>query len=161
MSAPLEPVAPAAPENPDPVPEVREIQSQLAELASQAQEAREGDASAGGPETALPSFTFSGTDIAVRTGPEFVQAVGKIPASILETDVRSGDLEKWFAGSLSDESTAESLRKVREGGAVGEELRSQVASAMAKYATDPSAAQQAPPAIAVVASSPDHVEMTT
>jgi hypothetical protein len=150
-SAPAEPAAaPAATESPDSVPEVREIQSQLAELSTQALEAR-GDASASGPETVLSAFTFSGTDIVVRTGPEFAQAIGKMPTSILETDVKSGGLEKWFASSLADESTAESLRKVREGGAIGEELHSQVASSVAKYAIDPTA-QQAAPAIAVTLS---------
>ncbi len=93
---------------------------------------------------ASPSFTFSGTDIVVTTGKEFAQAIGKLPTSILETDVKSGGLERWFASSLSDESMADSLRKVREGGAVGEELRLQVAYSAAKYAVDAGVEQAAP-----------------
>ncbi len=153
-SAPAEPdapAAPAAPETPDSVPEVREIQSQLAELNTQAQEAKGADVITSVPLAEPPTFTFSGTDIVVKTGAEFAQAIGKLPASILETDVKSGGLEKWFAGSLADQATAESLGKVREGGAVGEELRSQVASSVAKYSID-SAAQQAAPEIVVTVS---------
>ena len=144
----------AAPSSSEPVPEVREIQSQRAELGAQAQEARASESvpAASAPETERPSFTFSGTDIVVKTGEEFAQAIGKMPTSILETDIKSGDIERWFAGSLSDGSTAESLQKVREGGAVGEELRSQVASSVAGYVpTAEQAAPEAAPAITVTA----------
>ena len=161
-AAPAEPAisdAPAAPEIPvavaEAVPEVREIASQLAELGTQAQEAKADDVIASAPAAAqaveLPAFTFSGTDIVVKTGQEFARAIVKMPSSILETDVKSGGLENWFATSLSDESTAESLRKVREGGAVGEELCTQVGSAVAKYAVD-AAVEDAAPVITVTAS---------
>jgi hypothetical protein len=151
-TVPAEPVAsPTASESHDAVPEVREIGSQLAELSTQAQEAQGADVIEAAPVVADPTFTFSGTDIAVKTGTEFAQAIGKLPASILETDVRSGGLEKWFAGPLADESAADSLRKIREGGAVGEELRLLVASSVAKYAAD-LAIQQAAPTITVAVS---------
>ncbi len=144
---PAEPEATVAPSSSESVPEVREIQSQLAELGTQTQEARESVPIASSPQTEPSAFTFSGTNIVVRTGAEFAQVIGKMPAVILEVDIRSGGIEKWFAGSLSDGSTAESIRKVREGGAVGEDLRSQLASAVSSYAP---AVQQAAPEVAPV-----------
>jgi len=154
VEAPIsaEPIA-ASPvtESPDSSPEVREVQSQLAELNNQAQEAHGDDVIVISPKAAPSAFTFSGTDIVVKNGTEFAAAIGKMPTSILETDVRSEGLEKWFAGSLADESTAESLRKVREGGAVGEELRLLVASSVAKYAVEP-LVLEAPPAMTVTVS---------
>jgi hypothetical protein len=147
-----EPVAAtAATASPDSAPEVREVQSQLAELNNQAQEARGDDVIVISSETVPSAFTFSGTDIVVKTGTEFAQAIGKLPAIILETDVKSGGLENWFASSLADESTAESLRRVREGGATGEELRLLVASSVAKYAVEP-VAQHAAPVMTVTVS---------
>jgi hypothetical protein len=145
-SAPAEAPAPAetaAPENS--APEIREIASQLAEINSQAQEA-EGDDVPSVAKTEPAAFAFSGTDVVVRTGPEFVQAIVGLPAVALESHVRNGDLEKWFAGALSDESAAESLRKIREAGTSGEELRSQVGSLLAKFTpVVESAAQEAAP----------------
>lgn len=168
--------APAAPAAPEPqvevavaapapqieaqVPEVREVQSQLAELGAKAQEAQDSVPEVSGtPQAEPPAFTFSGTDIAVKTGTEFAQAIGKLPSSIIETHVRSGDFEKWFAGSLSDESTADSLRKVREGGAAGEELRSQVASSVSKYA--PAAEEAASEVAPAIAASPAEGSQTS
>lgn len=127
------PAEAAAPENP--VPEIREVQSQLAEINSQAQEAKGGDITAPAPTSDIQvdsaAFAFSGTDVVVRTGAEFIQAIEKLPADVLESHIKSGDLEKWFAGALSDQSTADSLRKVREAGTSGEELRSKVRSSLA------------------------------
>jgi uncharacterized coiled-coil DUF342 family protein len=151
----------------EPVSEVREIQSQLAELNSKAQETNDtviavattaetrGERETVPPTTAAaetaettnstpttaPAFTFSGTDIVVvRTGQELAQAIGKLPTDVLETDIKSSDVERWVASSLCDDSTADSLRRIRERGVVGEDLRSQVLSiTVAKYAAEPPA----------------------
>jgi HPt (histidine-containing phosphotransfer) domain-containing protein len=122
---------PAAPESP--IPEISEIQSQLAEINSQAQEAKGEDAAIGSPQTVTLAFAFSGTDVAARTGQEFAQAIEKLPTDVLEFHVRNGDFDRWFAGALSDEASAEAVRKIREEGASGEELRSRLASSMTKY----------------------------
>jgi hypothetical protein len=149
-------VAVAAPEIPAPAPEVREIASQLAELGSQAEEAKGPDVIAT-PAADVSTLTFSGTDIVVKTGQEFVQAIGKLPVSILETDVKSGAIENWFAGPLADGLTAQSLRGIRAFGAVGEDLRSQVASAAAKYAAAPTVEQAPAPTLVVMSDSTETV----
>ncbi|MDA4118590.1 MAG: hypothetical protein OK455_09630, partial [Thaumarchaeota archaeon] len=140
---------PIAPENP--VQEIREVQSQLAEINSQALEAHGADAAiataipaVAGPQTETPGFAFS-SGVAVRTSEELVLALEKVPTDVLEFAVKSGDLERWFADALFDASTAESLKKIRESGVFGDELRSQVASSLEKYLPAPNPVpQQAP-----------------
>jgi hypothetical protein len=132
-SIPAEPAAPVIAESPVPVPEIREIQSNLAEINSQSLEAKGADVVPAAQVTEPKAFAFSGTDIVVSTGAEFLQAIANVPADVLESHVRSGDIENWFATTLADESTADAFRKIREFGATGEDLRIQAASAAAKY----------------------------
>ena len=115
------------------VPEIREIQSQLAEISSRANEGPQGEVGPSGSDFGPSAFRFSNTEVVATTGFEFVQALEKVPTSVLESHVKNGDFEKWFVEVLSDESTAESFRKIREGGFSGEELRSQVVSSVARY----------------------------
>jgi len=131
VDAPL--AAPAAPEAPAPVPEIREIQSELAEIASQSMEAKGADVITAAQVTEPQTFAFSGTDIVVRTGTEFLQAIARVPVDVLESTVRGGGIETWFSSVLSDATTAEAFGKIREGGVTGEDLRIQAASAAAKY----------------------------
>ena len=115
------------------VPEIREIQSQLSELSSRASEAAAGDMGSIGSTVKSSAFRFSNLEFTVTTGFEFVRALEKVPTNVLESHVQNGDFEKWFKEVLSDESTAGSFKKIREGGFTGEELRSQVVSSVAKY----------------------------
>lgn len=122
-----------APTSDNTVPEIREIQSQLAEISSRTNEGPQGDVGQGAPDNEPTAFRFSNTEVVATTGYEFLRALEIVPTSVLESHVQNGDFEKWFAEALSDESTAESFRRIREEGFSGEELRSRVASSVAKY----------------------------
>lgn len=126
-------VSSTAPTGDNTVPEIREIQSQLAEISSHSNEGPQGNIGQSAPDSEPVAFRFSNTEVVATTGYEFLQALENVPTSVLESHVQNGDFEKWFAEVLADESTAESFRRIREGGFSGEELRSQVASSVARY----------------------------
>ncbi|MBI3023812.1 MAG: hypothetical protein HYY68_08865, partial [Thaumarchaeota archaeon] len=127
------PASSTTPTGDNTVPEIREIQSQLAEISSHSNEGPQGNVGQSAPDSEPVAFRFSNTEVVATTGYEFLQALENVPTSVLESHVQNGDFEKWFAEVLSDESTAESFRRIREGGFSGEELRSQVASSVARY----------------------------
>ncbi|MDA4128927.1 MAG: hypothetical protein OK422_05695 [Thaumarchaeota archaeon] len=110
--------------------EIREIQSQLAEISTN--EATQKNPTEESPKEGS-TFRFFDTIIEVKTGTEFAKVLTNVPTKSLESDVQSGEFEKWFRDTLSDDTTAESFKKMRESGTSGEELRNQVASAVSKF----------------------------
>jgi hypothetical protein len=108
----------------EPKPEIREVQSQLSELKGET--ATE--------EPAIPpkvvdyylGFNFRNTGFFARSGLEFVQAVERIPLDNLQYHLKNADFEKWFAEVLTDSSSAEALKTIRESGTEGELLRLKV-----------------------------------
>jgi len=106
--------------------EIREVQSQLSELKG---------AEASGATTFVNppkvvdyylGFIFRNTGFCARSGLEFVQDLEQIPLDILQNHLSGGDFETWFKEALSDASSAESIKAIRESGTQGEELRKQI-----------------------------------
>jgi DNA repair exonuclease SbcCD ATPase subunit len=116
-----------------PALEIREIQSQLAEISSQTAEAKQEAATDSGTPGGAAPFNFSDTEVSVTSGLEFAQALERISTDVLTSHVQNGDFERWFETTLSDASTAESFRRIRENGVSGEELRTQVVSVAARF----------------------------
>ena len=71
-------------------------------------------------------FIFRNTGFCARSGLEFLQDIEQIPLDVLQNHLRGGDFEKWFADVLSDATSAESIKAIRESSSSGEELRTQI-----------------------------------
>ena len=108
--------------------EIREVQSQLSEISG-AQEAGEQVIAQTEPQIIVDNergFRFSNTEICAKSGLEFLEDLEKVDLQILEQHCHNGDFERWFKEVLADESSAESLRSIREKNSSGEELRTQM-----------------------------------
>jgi uncharacterized Zn finger protein len=116
--------------------EIREVQSQLSEIKG----AQESQGEVGSENRSLMivdmdrGFRFSSTEFCARSGLEFLEDIEKVDIPILELHSHNGDFERWFKDILSDETSSESLRAIRESNCSGEDLRIQMVSAIApKY----------------------------
>lgn len=117
----------------NPKPEIREVQSQLSELETVSETAQ--------PAYSAPKvvdyylgFIFRNTGFCARSGLEFTQALERIPVDVLQNHMNNGDFEKWFEDVLSDKSSADAIKSIRESGIKGEELRLKILAVIApKY----------------------------
>lgn len=129
--SPAEPQVPAAA-----VTEITEVQSSLAEINTEIETG----------VTAAPlspiivgserGFRFSNTEYCAKSGMEFLEDVEKIDISVIASHIQNGDFERWFQDVLVDETSAHSLKIVRESNVSGEELRTMLVAAIApRYRT--------------------------
>ncbi len=113
-------------------PDITEVQSQLSEINTTIET---------GANTVTPTvveadrgFRFTNSEFCARSGLEFLEDLEKVDVSVLAAHCQSGDFERWFKDVLADETSAQSLQKIRESNVSGEELRSMMIVAIApKY----------------------------
>lgn len=113
-------------------PEISEIQTQLAEIKGAAET---------GETTYTPAvqkvvegsmgFIFSNTSFCARSGLEFIDDLERVPIQTVESHSRNGDFERWFKEALQDETSADSLKSIRESNCAGEELRTKIIAVVA------------------------------
>ncbi|MCL5068167.1 MAG: hypothetical protein M1368_07435, partial [Thaumarchaeota archaeon] len=118
-----EPQAPSAPA------EITEIQSGLAEIKG-ATDSGETTLTAKQVENSQ-GFSFGTTGICARSGLEFLDDLELVPVEIIESHSKNGDFERWFNDVLADESSATSLKSIREENYGGVELKEKIVAVIA------------------------------
>ncbi|MHB2037019.1 MAG: hypothetical protein ACYCPW_09815 [Nitrososphaerales archaeon] len=110
-------------------PEITEIQAQLSEIKGVEDsgittiQAKTVDSTQG--------FVFANTTFCARSGLEFLQDLEQTPIETIQNHMIGGDFERWFKEALTDDSSAESLRSIRESNFTGEELRAKIVAVIA------------------------------
>ena len=110
-------------------PEITEIQAQLSEIKGAedsgvtTMQAKSVDSTQG--------FVFANTSFCARSGLEFLQDLEQSPIETIQNHMMGGDFERWFKEVLTDDSSAESLRSIRESNFAGEELRAKIVAVIA------------------------------
>ncbi|MBC7130655.1 hypothetical protein H5T51_05490 [Candidatus Bathyarchaeota archaeon] len=64
---------------------------------------------------------------------EFLEKIEKIDAKALDFHLYRGDFERWLSQVLYDEKLAEEVKKLREQGLAGENLRKQLCAVVSKH----------------------------
>jgi hypothetical protein len=120
-----------------PPQEITEVQSNLSEISS-AIETGATSMPAATEQTPVSvvvdsekGFRFSNTGFCARSGMEFLEDVEKVDISVIVGHTQSGDFERWFKEVLSDETSAQSLKSIRESNVAGEDLRTMLVAAIA------------------------------
>ncbi len=113
--------------------EIAEVQSQLSEIHSAIETGASSISPTPTPTTveAERGFRFSNTEFCARSGMEFLEDLEKVDISVVASHFQSGDFERWFKDVLADETSAQSLQKIRERNLSGEELRSMMVAVIA------------------------------
>ncbi len=142
VAAPAPSETPTAPAEPAPTvepqpQEIAEVQSHLSEITSAIET---------GVTTLSPTvqqvpvamqvesekgFRFSNTEFCAKSGMEFLEDIEKVDISVIFAHTQSGDFERWFKEVLADESSAQSVRSIRESNVSGEDLRTMLVAAIA------------------------------
>ncbi|MDG6905865.1 MAG: hypothetical protein JRN20_08785 [Nitrososphaerota archaeon] len=109
--------------------EVTEIQAELSEIKS----AQDVGATAIEMKTLDSSlgFVFANTVFCAKSGLEFLQDLEQTPIETIQNHMKCGDFERWFKEALSDDTSAESLKSIRENNIAGEELRTKIVAVIA------------------------------
>ena len=76
-------------------------------------------------------FVFANTTFCAKSGLEFLQDLEQTPIETIQNHVKSGDFERWFKEVLTDNSSAESLKSIRESNFTGEALRAKIVAVIA------------------------------
>ncbi|MEM0116943.1 MAG: hypothetical protein QXV32_00625 [Conexivisphaerales archaeon] len=71
-------------------------------------------------------FRFESTDIYARTPIEFIEDLEKVPVEVIQSHFERGDFERWFREFVADETSAESIRAIKEQNLSGEQLRTRI-----------------------------------
>lgn len=113
--------------------EIAEVQSQLSEIHSAIETGASSISPTPTPTTveAERGFRFSNTEFCARSGMEFLEDLEKVDISVVASHFQSGDFERWFKDVLADETSAQSLQKIRERNLSGEELRTMMVAVIA------------------------------
>lgn len=122
-------------QNTTPAQEISEVQSQLSEIRGAEQTGATTMISPQAPSVEVTrGFKFVNTEFCATSGVEFLQDLEQISAETLDQHSLNGDFERWFKEVLADESSAESLKALREANCSGEELRTKMIAVIApKY----------------------------
>ncbi|HVB12898.1 MAG TPA: hypothetical protein VNE86_07170, partial [Nitrososphaerales archaeon] len=110
-------------------PEITEIQAQLSEIKG-VEDSGITTIQAKIVDTAQ-GFVFANTTFCARSGLEFLQDLEQTPIETIQNHMIGGDFERWFKEALTDDSSAESLRSIRESNFTGEELRAKIVAVIA------------------------------
>lgn len=114
---------------PEAKPEIMEIQSQLSEIKG-TQDSGEAAIQMKIVDSTL-GFLFENTAFCAKSGLEFLQDLEQAPIESIQSHMSSGDFERWFKDALADDTSAESLKAIRESNFAGEELRAKIVAVIA------------------------------
>ena len=109
--------------------EITEIQTQLSEIKG----AEDTGVTTLQTKSVDPTlgFVFANTTFCARSGMEFLQDLEQTPVETIQNHLMGGDFERWFKEALADDSSAESLKSIRESNFTGEELRAKIVAVIA------------------------------
>jgi uncharacterized coiled-coil protein SlyX len=110
-------------------PEITEIQSQLSEIKG-AEDSGSTTIQTKRVDSTL-GFVFANTSFCARSGLEFLQDLERTPIETIQTHMMIGDFERWFKDVLADDTSAQSLKSIREGNFEGEALRAKIVAVIA------------------------------